>query len=853
MRKRTKIISLVLALILCFTTMPISVFAAPQSELYEIQAYNVKTQQTAIVQILNYQGSAYITPESAAFLSEMSYSKANDKHVFENEHHRVRFNGQQTEYQGKEFIRMPDVLDQLSCAYTYLSEVDMLGYNPTYSFVENLYHECEDVFSGETDFDLRWVKDIPLVGVTAWYEIIGSGWSINALWGGNAREQYEKTLWGIMVPSENESQLLSAASDVNNAAKTMSTIVDFAKETVGEKEIAALLGSSGESVLYTYDTLNESIPGLGISDYIGFLENAYGARYASHLYVNSVKYGLYQNKSIDDIQLLTATQKVYKHFEANAVPFESFLKDWALSFSEGEMQDLLKEALKEELGYNSLTVKMVKLFADKFLGMESRTKAVLTLLDCAEIQQEAREQFMSSGMIIGKDYNDFDPLQLKYSTLLYLRACQYGYEKYRSTGSTGEWAYSVTYPKAQEKIELIASYSDDELTKSFKNENLNFTLPGFEKISLDTSNDPPKTDDPVDENKGSGDSAKPDGAKPAAPDGYIGIYDAADLDAVRNNLAASYMLMNDIDLSSWGAWTPIGGVSGFTGTFEGNGHTIRNMVIDDATIYEDAGLFSVLKGATVRNIEKISGHIDCRSSPVLRAGAVAGEAYSSNISRCSSDVVISYKDGEPNGTSYTSASGMRLCAGGIVGISWENTLIEECFNTGTITGIATATPMNIGGIVGWFCGTSQVKNCFNCGALSAKTGYVESCVGGITGGQFTARSCSIACSYNTGSLSCQTGDYEFDRVYVGGISGYVIGNAGSNTISNCYYSSEAPAGVGSVRVWLKEGYDVNISVDTESRDYSAMQSQSTYSGFDFSSVWTMNPSISTFPVFRWQG
>jgi hypothetical protein len=40
------------------------------------------------------------------------------------------------------------------------------------------------------------------------------------------------------------------------------------------------------------------------------------------------------------------------------------------------------------------------------------------------------------------------------------------------------------------------------------------------------------------------------------PDGYTPIYTAEDLDNIRENLSDKYILMNDIDLSSWGDWTP---------------------------------------------------------------------------------------------------------------------------------------------------------------------------------------------------------------------------------------------------------------------------------------------------------
>lgn len=70
------------------------------------------------------------------------------------------------------------------------------------------------------------------------------------------------------------------------------------------------------------------------------------------------------------------------------------------------------------------------------------------------------------------------------------------------------------------------------------------------------------------------------------PEGYIGIYDIADLYGIRNDLTANYILMKDIDMSEdtaeggdWNltghGWTPI---DGFAGTFDGNGHRILECI-----------------------------------------------------------------------------------------------------------------------------------------------------------------------------------------------------------------------------------------------------------------------------------
>ena len=60
----------------------------------------------------------------------------------------------------------------------------------------------------------------------------------------------------------------------------------------------------------------------------------------------------------------------------------------------------------------------------------------------------------------------------------------------------------------------------------------------------------------------------------------IKIYTAQDLDNVRKNLSGSYVLMNDIDLSTFngGQWVPIGYElsNSFIGIFDGQGHVIKN-------------------------------------------------------------------------------------------------------------------------------------------------------------------------------------------------------------------------------------------------------------------------------------
>ena len=74
-----------------------------------------------------------------------------------------------------------------------------------------------------------------------------------------------------------------------------------------------------------------------------------------------------------------------------------------------------------------------------------------------------------------------------------------------------------------------------------------------------------------------------------AQTGQIAISTAAQLQSIQQNLSGHYILANDIDLSGV-SFTPIGNEAApFTGTFDGNGHTIRSLTLTKAG--RNIGLF----------------------------------------------------------------------------------------------------------------------------------------------------------------------------------------------------------------------------------------------------------------------
>ncbi len=156
--------------------------------------------------------------------------------------------------------------------------------------------------------------------------------------------------------------------------------------------------------------------------------------------------------------------------------------------------------------------------------------------------------------------------------------------------------------------------------------------------------------------------------------GLIEVRSAVDLDNIRHNLRGTcadgncygYELINDIDLSSYPNWEPIGTLyRPFRATFEGNEHKISGLT---STGYERAGLFGVVYSAHFRKvrieakeISAFSSKRDAHAGVLLGSGqfvsiedvqvsATAGVSASVNIINLGAyaGALAGYLQGDPN-------------------------------------------------------------------------------------------------------------------------------------------------------------------------------------------------------------
>jgi hypothetical protein len=309
---------------------------------------------------------------------------------------------------------------------------------------------------------------------------------------------------------------------------------------------------------------------------------------------------------------------------------------------------------------------------------------------------------------------------------------------------------------------------------------------------------------------GGGDSYPPCLTPP--PSQNLEIRTWYDLYAVGDNLTGNHTLMNDLDSTTPGyeelaspranqgkGWEPIGtfvpqcGWGSFVGTFDGQGHEIRDLYINRPD--EDyVGLFGVLNGewdggGVIKDIGLVNYTVIGKSSVGGLVGRNIGGTVSNSyaIGNVSGDSsvggLVGYNQGPVSdcyATGNVVAGGVvahvgavvgGFGVGGLIGLSEEGT-VDNCYFTGNVTSYLSCADewgflAGVGGLVGVNYGT--VSNSYSNASVTGKHG-----VGGLVGRNLFDG--NISNSYFIGSV---IGDSP-----IGGLAGYNMGS----TVSNSYYN-----------------------------------------------------------------
>ena len=299
-----------------------------------------------------------------------------------------------------------------------------------------------------------------------------------------------------------------------------------------------------------------------------------------------------------------------------------------------------------------------------------------------------------------------------------------------------------------------------------------------------------------------------------------------------------FRLANDIDMTQFDNWTPIGIVgNAFAGNLDGNHYTIRNLKVNVASGY--AGMFGYASYTTFQNLTLdspvVTGNSYCGSLIGYdNDGATLINITANNVAVNSGNASAGGLVGRSGNISAKncwveggSVTGRKIAAGICTDSDDNSPTVVNCHNSANINTTATSAARKSGIAAGiWACDTSgargeftgctnsgtvsgrnyaagiatagrAITSCINSGAVTSTNGlaagmsnnsaYAEKCgntgtikgyanVSGSMGVAGINNSTGASFCYNTGKI---ISTYKSDWAY--GISGY-----GRSTIKNCF-------------------------------------------------------------------
>ncbi|PKB22917.1 YDG domain-containing protein [Janthinobacterium sp. 64] len=231
--------------------------------------------------------------------------------------------------------------------------------------------------------------------------------------------------------------------------------------------------------------------------------------------------------------------------------------------------------------------------------------------------------------------------------------------------------------------------------------------------------------------------------------GAAGSVTGTDLQGINGKLDGKYVLGADIDASAAAGWklnmnsgfTALGGDTGFSGVFDGLGHSINQFTLRSSSNI-GSGLFSITtKEALIQNVGINGGSIWAN---YVAGGLVGKNGGTINNSYASLDI-----------SSFSVSGGL---------VAQNNGIITNSHATGAVT-----SQIQTGGLVA--SNSGSISNSYATGSVAGRT-YIGGLVG-FNGG-------TVDTSFAAGRLTITPGGYD--------IGGLIGANASSEKVSNSFWS-----------------------------------------------------------------
>lgn len=347
------------------------------------------------------------------------------------------------------------------------------------------------------------------------------------------------------------------------------------------------------------------------------------------------------------------------------------------------------------------------------------------------------------------------------------------------------------------------------------------------------------------------------------------ISSAQELDNVRYCSGKQFVQTKDIDLKDYlsegsdgfnfgAGWRPVGSLNyAFSGTYDGGGHIIDNLFIDNSysthiglfgNVIDFAIMNTAIKNINIKGLRYVGGLIGLGKSNKIRkcssegkisgnylVGGILGSGDETNVSDSFSSIII-------EGLSYGVSA-----LGGLAGGFYNGSVAMDSYSKSSITYDQKKNSSDVGGFAGEVF-DSSIKRCYSETDIIA-----QNSVGGLIGAN---QNSSVQDCYSRGSLE--------GKDIVGGLIGSFSADF---LLTNCYSSttvkSENRAGalVGTAfntTCGINSFWDSDVLGVLYGNSYcgtgkttAEMKTESTYTDWDFNTIWDIDGSTNDgYPFLR---
>ncbi len=458
------------------------------------------------LELIEYNGEIYISQENIARLAGMKPYIEHDVVSFWKDNCSFRYTADHTiDVYGTKSVSsfhvpLQKTADALSLSYYYDKENETLLFRPRDVFAEELVDSCNQIYEGNagySPYDIAYIYETDFAWVATLYNVFTNGKILHWVFGSYDTDQNKTAIGEILTNpdgGQNEiEQFLSARlKDTNTIMdalskedkleeKTMEFLesqgVDLQEQFIG---YMGIFGRPYKDAVAIYKAAN-TVKGLTPGDLLSLYHDVNLRKEAAALYLDAFKYGLGENPVIKNKYLQIAADSMYAFTKEKEMDTARILSDQLLEIAgENAAENISKKLLEKcRIKTNGIIVTIATWITDQFVA--DKTSAVDQAKAYAGIQTAIEDLVKTIG---DPSHEDFDPVALKYATILYVRACQCCFHNFLDIKDTKAPA-EIMISRSKNAILELSAFDDDQLSLNVKNKPLNLNDPGFTRTLTD--------------------------------------------------------------------------------------------------------------------------------------------------------------------------------------------------------------------------------------------------------------------------------------------------------------------------------------------------------------------------------